>query len=296
MHEAIRHRLDLAKEMFRRPWFRRLLVIWAAISTWDTFISQMLPEKVAANAPRVHKVIFGLLDMTSGWVSLWGWLLVGAALVVVSSIEFAFPRGPRRANSAALPSAPRIPEKDKLDYLVEGTQAVSDITKAVNTSNRETVRIGKILNRYALVLPFISNPKLKRWLLSKAAADINSYSAKVRKTAEFIGTVTPAVSENQIKFIEGLELRTEQDKTDLKTFIETIHATSEIIIPTAVEGFEGMRTAAGSIKGITGELNAASSQLHMVVGLLIEKINGFGTACEQMRSAAMNKIATAEVK
>ncbi len=295
MHEAIRHRLDLAKEMFRRPWFRRLLVIWAAISTWDTFISQMLPEKVAANAPRVHKVIFGLLDMTSGWVSLWGWLLVGAALVVVSSIEFAF-RVVREEQIRQRYLQPANPEKDKLDYLVEGTQAVSDITKAVNTSNRETVRIGKILNRYALVLPFISNPKLKRWLLSKAAADINSYSAKVRKTAEFIGTVTPAVSENQIKFIEGLELRTEQDKTDLKTFIETIHATSEIIIPTAVEGFEGMRTAAGSIKGITGELNAASSQLHMVVGLLIEKINGFGTACEQMRSAAMNKIATAEVK
>jgi hypothetical protein len=65
-------------------------------------------------------------------------------------------------------------------------------------------------------------------------------------------------------------------------------------VPQTVNSFEGMRIAAGSVKGITSDLNAASSRLYIVVGGLIEAINGFGTACEQMQKAANAKLATAE--
>jgi hypothetical protein len=294
MQEAVRQRLDLAKEMFRRPWFRNLLLVWATISVLDTFVSEMLPEKIAANAPRVYKVLFWLLEMTSGWMPLWGWLLIGMSLLVVGNIEFAFRitrEDKLRRSYLQQPSAGT--EKGRLDYLVEGLQAMNDITNALSASNGDTTRIGNTVNRYAKLLPFISNPKLKRQLLSRLARHINYYCDKVQRTAEFIGAATPMVSENQIKYIEGSTIGSEREKPDLRAFIQAILVTGSTV-PQTVNGFEGMRTAAGSVKGTTGDLNAASSRLYIVVGGLIDTINGFGAACEQMQKAANSKLATAE--
>jgi hypothetical protein len=94
-------------------------------------------------------------------------------------------------------------EKGRLDYWVEGVQAINDITNALNASNGDTTRIGNIINRYAKLLPFIANPKLKRRFLSRLARHINYYCDKIQRTAEFIGAATPMVSENQIKYIEA---------------------------------------------------------------------------------------------
>jgi hypothetical protein len=131
MQESVKQRLDVAKEVFRRRWFRNLLLIWAAISFWDTFVSEMLPEKIAANAPRVYKVIFWLLEMTSGWIPWWGWLLVGMSMLVIGSIEFAFrvAREEQLRRGYLQPSAST--EKGRLDYLVEGVQAINDLTNAL---------------------------------------------------------------------------------------------------------------------------------------------------------------------
>jgi hypothetical protein len=185
-------------------------------------------------------------------------------------------------------------ERGQLDYHVDGAEAVNSITKALNASSKNTERMGKNINRYAVVVPYVTNPKLKRWLLSRAAAHINRYSEKVRKTAEFIGAATPIVSENQIKYIEGSTIRSEQDRSSLRTLIEITNNTRQNIIPTTVKSLDGMRNAAALTKGITSELNAASSQLYIVVGELIDKINGFGSACEQMAVAAITKLAASE--
>jgi len=82
---ALRERWPLVREIYNRPWCRRFLIGWAALGSWDLFISQFLPETLQKSAPRVHQV----LSMTSGWLGWDQWLMMGLAVAAISSIEYA---------------------------------------------------------------------------------------------------------------------------------------------------------------------------------------------------------------
>lgn len=289
MLEAVGQRLGLAKEMFRRPWFRKILVVWAVISFWDTFVSEMLPEKVAANAPRVYKVFFWLLEMTSGWIPLWGWLLLGMAVLVVGSLEFAFRWTGEEKRRLRYLNPTENADKDMLDFLVEGSQAIDDITKTLDSVNKHTLRFAKMLNRYSRIVPFVTNFKLRRRLLSRVANNINLYSENLRKKADLIGVATPAVRNNQIRFIERLVISSSQDVDGLRHFSAVVGMTGNIVAAT-VESLESMRNASASIKGISGDLNAASSGLALVIDFFIDKARGFRAMCKEIEAVALKKL------
>jgi hypothetical protein len=78
--DAFQGRIDYLKQTLGRPWPRRLLWIWGVVATWDTFVSQFIPEEIAKSLPKV--------SWTYGWLPIWAWVLIGALIVVVSSIEF----------------------------------------------------------------------------------------------------------------------------------------------------------------------------------------------------------------
>jgi hypothetical protein len=289
MQEAVKQRLDLAKEMFRRPMFRNILLVWAAISVWDTFVSEMLPENIAANAPRVYKVAFWTLAITSGWMSLWGWLMIGMALLVVGSIEFVFRWTSAETRRLQYLNPAENAEKDMLDFLVEGLQAIEDITKTLDSTTRDTVRFSKMLNRYRRVLPYITSFKLRRKILSRVASNINAYSRNLKRKAGLIGTAGPAVRDNQISYIERSVFSSPQDLLSLSSFAAVAGTTAQVVTSTIVK-LEEMSEASVSIRGIIGDLNAASSGLVVVLDFFIGKVKDFSAMCEQIQTVAMKKL------
>jgi hypothetical protein len=81
---SIQERANAFWDILDRPIPKLLLWAWSAIASWDTFVSQFIPEEISKKFPKVHQVIV----MTSGWVSLQWWLVIGAALVALISLEW----------------------------------------------------------------------------------------------------------------------------------------------------------------------------------------------------------------
>jgi hypothetical protein len=81
---AIQDRANAFLDILGRPIPKAILAIWGAIATWDTFVSQFIPEDVAKSFPKAHQVI----AMTYGWLSLQTWLSIGAVIVCLIALEY----------------------------------------------------------------------------------------------------------------------------------------------------------------------------------------------------------------
>jgi hypothetical protein len=77
-------RAAVARAILDRKWVKIALGLWTFVASYDLLISQILPERWADKAPKVRD----LVAETSGWLPLWGWLLVLAAIVVAATFEY----------------------------------------------------------------------------------------------------------------------------------------------------------------------------------------------------------------
>lgn len=91
---------EVLREIQKRLWVRVVFWIWAAIATYDTVLSQFVPEKYSTHLPKAWQVTV----MTGDLLPWWGWLLILASILVVASLEYAARTG---AEAAALAKAPR---------------------------------------------------------------------------------------------------------------------------------------------------------------------------------------------
>src|ERR1700736_5076604 len=80
----IQERANAFLDALDRPLPKKLLWAWGIIAAWDTFVSQFIPEEIAKKFPKAHQVV----TMTYGWLSLQTWLLIGAILVALISLEW----------------------------------------------------------------------------------------------------------------------------------------------------------------------------------------------------------------
>src|SRR5262249_53389776 len=78
-------RLKIARLVLDRPWVKVALFGWAAICTYDTLLSQFVPESLAKKFPKMHEVI----EATTGLIPYWGWLLILFAILTIASFEYA---------------------------------------------------------------------------------------------------------------------------------------------------------------------------------------------------------------
>lgn len=79
-------RLVVLKRAIDRPAPKGILLAYAVIGVWDTLVSQFLPPTWAKELPSFYQI----LKMTSGFIPLWGWALVGMVLITGISIEYTF--------------------------------------------------------------------------------------------------------------------------------------------------------------------------------------------------------------
>ncbi len=77
-------RRDILVSVWHTRIGKAVLLVWAAISTWDTVGAQLLSPNWRQKWP----TIYDMVAMTSGFFPFWVWLLVGAALLVALSLEY----------------------------------------------------------------------------------------------------------------------------------------------------------------------------------------------------------------
>lgn len=185
-------------------------------------------------------------------------------------------------------------EKGFLDFVVEGQQALTDITKTIAQVGKETERLGRQIKRHSRRLNRTSDPTKQRKRVEAAANDMSMYSVKITELNEFMERVTKAFHQNFKEYISQATIKTDQEKEELEIFISSIENVREEV-PKTQENLKGFRKTTMSLKGVSGQLNAASQRQAVAVGRIIGTINKLDAAFSELIRTGKQKIAEASV-
>jgi hypothetical protein len=184
-------------------------------------------------------------------------------------------------------------ERGILDFILDGVQALKDVTTILNASNKETANFSKRILSYTSRFASTKNLHKKRKILIDAASYINSYSANIKKAAALIEQATIVIRETQIGFLEKAPVGTRSAVEELITYRTVLRTTAEAATKSALQ-IDGMRQASLALKGVSGELNEASTNLFSVLSALIEKIERYSEMAREIESIVAQKLATAD--
>jgi hypothetical protein len=84
----LKPRLAIARRIWGHRRVKIAIAIWGVICTYDTALSQIIPESLGHKLPKIRDAI----AMSSGFLPFWVWLLVLAAIFIVASLEYAVRR------------------------------------------------------------------------------------------------------------------------------------------------------------------------------------------------------------
>lgn len=87
-----------------RTWPAVLWALLALVGTWDSVGAQLVPGSVGKKWPR----IYDLVATMSGFLPLWGWVIIALALALFVTAELALRQGKQHVKLVA-PSAPVAP-------------------------------------------------------------------------------------------------------------------------------------------------------------------------------------------
>jgi len=101
MRDRPRKLATLARAIWGHRSVRIAVGFWGMGAAYDTALSEWVPESWAAKAPKLREII----AMTSGFFSISTWLLVLAAILVISSLEYAHRRTGAQGRSQPPPTS-----------------------------------------------------------------------------------------------------------------------------------------------------------------------------------------------
>jgi soluble cytochrome b562 len=134
-------RIAFFRTVINRPFAKIALstiaAFWLLVQTYDTVISQFLPDGYSKDAPKVWMMVAKAFNVFESW-PLWAWFLILAGTIVCISLEVAFVS----TNGVRLRSMPTLkeqkPNDDRglLDYyadLLAGFGVIAEIINEVST-------------------------------------------------------------------------------------------------------------------------------------------------------------------
>jgi hypothetical protein len=285
MQQFFRPRLETAREIFSRPWTKWPIRIWIAIGAWDLVLAELVPEQLAGKLPRVYRVV----EMTSGWLSPSSWLLIGMAIAVLASFEFAFRQTYDARVKERYLSWSKGAKKGFLDFEVYGQQGLVDMTSKVATANEETKNFGLGLQKYADKVLSAKTPKKRHKIASQTAIFIHNYAEKIRRAADFVSSIAPVVEESGIGMIAR-----ETNVISLRGLSEATNDLAVNILPGTLSSLAGMKASTQATAGISADLNAASANLDSVLTEYEQAIIAVRDSATRMHSAALERIKEVE--
>jgi hypothetical protein len=182
-------RFEILKEHAKHPAVRTVVIIWAIISIWDTGGSQLLPPDWASQRP----TIYGLLVMTTGWLSLQTWLLIGALLLAVFAIEYPFRH------------------KRKFEETLRNKSLTMSVTGTVTGQNHYPARRKQLLVASIVFVLFVAGTIISgAWLYHTYASGRSNVSNKNPSAgdtpkADQSVQVSPRTAEKSADLIQGTD-------------------------------------------------------------------------------------------
>lgn len=180
-------------------------------------------------------------------------------------------------------------DKGFLDYIVDGEQAIKDISRSLVKIAKETQKIGKKANRYTFVLRFVQSFKWRRKLIGRFSRHMSRYADRLFNYSKLIGRINPLIRTNCHSLMSVSDVTTGQQKEDLRGFIESMNNTAGAA-NRAIIVLKDYRKSVTSLRGVSGDLNAASTKLSTSIGSLIGKLKNYKNVCAELVSSGKAKL------
>lgn len=137
-------RWTVVRAIFGARWKRAIGWSWAGLGAWDLALSQVVPADTAQKFPKLYQVV----EMTSGFLSLSGWLSGVASLIALFSVEYAYRHTRKSAadptvgnpDAMSVASAPK-PRPRKSSEVPQEEAAVEQPRKADARSRVDTLSV-----------------------------------------------------------------------------------------------------------------------------------------------------------
>lgn len=205
----------------------------------------------------------------------------------------------RREAAAAFPVISRdnlisLGEPGMLDHLVEGIQALKDITNTHNALSKQTLKINRATVIYNVRLQVTQNFEKRRKLAAGLASKMNGYSRRVGLCGPQIADARKRIRVNCGAAIESITVLDHDTLNELRGFGAVLESNSRHSV-TLVSTMEQVQTTMLGIKGITRELNGAADFLRSTIEGICTEIRTYGEICNELRDLVHAKSAQAEV-
>lgn len=172
-------------------------------------------------------------------------------------------------------------EKGFLDFIVEGNQALKDITKIIIIVGKETERLGRQIGRHARRVDRTNDLGEKRKKIEAAANTMSLYSLKLTDLSNDLRKVTKAFRNNLKNFILQAKIQTDKEKQDLTEFIDAIKGV-KANVPKTREELSAFRKTTMSLMGVSGQLNVASQRQGSAIGRMIKNIDAIDRVFDEL--------------
>lgn len=184
------------------------------------------------------------------------------------------------------PQAVKKVEDDKgfIDFLLEGTEAIAEMTSLMNAITEETLTIGKKMEEHSAQVQVItSNPKLGsasqfHKIATASAVDMNNFSTKIEGYLPPFENCTNLLVENFSGYTQFITQPTNTgNKKHIEEFRQTISGFKEGA-SFSLQGVRSFRDTVAGLKGISREINRASRRMTTALDgviAVIEKVEAF---------------------
>lgn len=175
-------------------------------------------------------------------------------------------------------------DRELLDYLVDGIQAIEDVTLIFNGLTKSTTKLGKSIAQHTRRAN-TKNFEKRRLIVSRMAADLDSYSEQVDEYVEIFRVLSPRLLEYTSQFIErGPKIA----KENYLSFARTVggNAKSAAVV---IDQVSLSQKLSDSLRGITADLNAAVTRYDAAIARLLAEIGEYKKVCETLEEQTTRK-------
>jgi uncharacterized protein YoxC len=189
----------------------------------------------------------------------------------------------------------KIPiQRQALDHEADSLQAVQDVQIVFNGLTAETVEMTKLMNRNNKKINSARDPQKKRHAVKNLADHLNNYSDRIGEFAAIIRGMTPVLLECTSRFLERTAPNI--DRATLNSFVTAVDGNVESISKNMESASGVVQTISENFRGVTHDLDNATSRMESVMGDLNAGLNEYKSACEQIRALANERFADGKTK
>jgi hypothetical protein len=175
-------------------------------------------------------------------------------------------------------------ERELLDYEVDGLRAVNDVTLIFNGLSSSADRLTKKMLRHNKKIPHIRDSEKKRKEVSNLATSLDFYSNETEEYTEVFRALTPALFQYTSQFIE----RAPATRENYIAFSEALAGNIQSTLGMIKQIHESQEIIT-QFRGISADLNRATTRLENVNARLIVEAGKYMDACKELELIATRK-------